>query len=839
MRTSDEIYHRIRWDARFDPARFVIGVAQRGREPKRVPLPRFTPGGDVPWHRVLFFEADGETVWDRASGLDRVDTAEAGRVRQTRLLPSPYFAARTPHTFDGREWNPTTGAAQPDPPAGGLSVLTWNTLWDRYDSERIDTARRRPLLLDALRAADADVIALQEVEPALLDLLAGSPWVREEYTFGAALDGREVADCGLLLLSRLPVREAGWHPLGRHKAVAAVVVETADGPVTVAVTHLSSDHSAEGAARRDRELADQASGLAGLAGDLLVVGDFNDGGPNPQSRLGLPDAWTEVHGPDDHTPTFDPSVNPLAAVGSLTGRASRLDRVLYRSQRRRPVAAGLVGAVPDATGLYASDHFGVRVELSAADGPGAEESPGGGELAEAGESAEAEELVIVEELVDRVARALPGASVHLVGSRRMGGALPGADVDLVAALPAPPGGVLEVAPSARRAGPVVSGACDRKAEGRPDTGCIGGIPTTRRACVPDTAGQAGLSKHGLGARALGRRLPDAEEVREVVGARVPGLRFRLNGVRVDLVTVVPVGVPPSEAVERRGELGDEAAAAALSAVSDAVAVLAATAPYRVAFTELAHDVKAWARARGLDSAPGGGLPGLAWTVLAARTVLAEGASLAEGTALAQGAARPTRTALLRRFFARWAEWEWDRPVALSSLPAARETDGAVTILTPTAPVRSCSTQVSPAGRDLLAEELFRGWEVLDAVADAAPVPYALLCAPPPFHLRHTAWALVSVREGGDEGRFRGRLLALLDALARSGSPDTHAWPRPVPGSAGRGTESTGGGVAFVQYAVGLGATPPDAQRLTEIGAEILRGLPGARVSRVAAAPPLG
>lgn len=756
-------------------------------------IPRFTPGGDVPWHRVLFFEADGETVWDRASGLDRVDTTEAGRVRETRLLPSPYFATRTPHTFDGREWNPTPGAAQPAPLPSGLSVLTWNTLWDRYDSERIDTARRRPLLMDALRAADADVVALQEVEPPLLDLLAGSPWVREEYAFGAALDGREVADCGLLLLSRLPVREAGWHLLGRHKAVAAVVVETADGPVTVAVTHLSSDHSPEGAARRDRELADLATGLAGLAGDLLMVGDFNDGGPNPQSRLGLPDAWTAVHGPDDHTPTFDPSVNPLAAVGSLTGRASRLDRVLYRSQRLRPVAAGLVGATPDATGLYASDHFGVRVELSAADGPGLEESPGAGGLVEV------EELVVVEELVARVARALPAASVHLVGSRRMGGALPGADVDLVAALPAP-----------------------------------------------------------LGARALGRRLPDAEEVREVVGARVsrpdragsksgargpsptrtrgpgvPGLRFRLDGVRVDLVTVVPVGVPPSEAVERRGELGD-AAAAALSAVSDAEAVLAATAPYRGAFTARtvpsARTVRA---ARTVHARPGSPPHGAESSPRARAHAFTSWAS-SDGAVFPAGAARPTRTALLRRFFARWAEWEWDRPVALCALPASRETDGAVTILTPTAPVRSCSTQVSSAGRDLLAEELFRAWEVLDTVADAEPVPYTRLCAPPPFHLRHTAWALVSVREGGDEGRFRGRLLALLDALARSGSPDTRAWPRPVPG----GAESTGGGAGFVRYAIGLGATAPDQQRLAEIGAEILRGLPGARMSRVAEAPAL-
>jgi poly(A) polymerase len=94
MRTSQEIYHRVRWDARFDPARFVLGVEQRGREPKRVPLPSFDPHGDIPWHRVLFIEADGELVWDRSSGLDALDASNAGLAHRERLLPAPFFDLR-------------------------------------------------------------------------------------------------------------------------------------------------------------------------------------------------------------------------------------------------------------------------------------------------------------------------------------------------------------------------------------------------------------------------------------------------------------------------------------------------------------------------------------------------------------------------------------------------------------------------------------------------------------------------------------------------------------------------------------------------------------------------
>lgn len=763
MRTSEEIYHRVRWDPRFDPARFVLGVAQRSAAPKRVPLERFTPGGDIPWHRVLFFEADGETVWDRASGVDRIDATDAGRIRTPRRLPSPYFTSRTPHTFSPYTgtWEPASAGSAP--PAASLTaltvltVLTWNTLWDRYDSDRIDTARRRPLLLDALYAADADVIALQEAEPALLDLLLGTGWVRDGYTLATDPAGRDAADCGLLLLSRLPVREAGLHVLGPHKAVAAAVVETAEGPVTVAATHLSSDHSPAGATRRDTELAELATGLAGVEGEVLLVGDFNDGGDRPQTRLAMTDAWHEVHGPADRTPTFDPSANPLAAVSSLAGRVSRLDRVLLRTDRLRARTAELTGDAPGPEGLYISDHYGVRVELGTAV-PAVYISDQCGVRAEPGLRRHLDEphvdLVTVAtgalspadagHLAERVAAALPGARVHVVGSRRMGCALPDADLDLVAALP---------------------GACD---------------PVLLR-------------------QRLAAALPEARELREVAGARVPGLRLHLDGLDIDLVTVATGALSPADAVAHRAELG-EAAAVALSAVSDAAAVLAAAEPQRDAFTVLARNVKAWARARGLDSAPCGGLPGLAWSVLAARTAHESG--------------ELPQLALLRHFFATWAAWDWREAVG----PAA-SAGAPVTVLTPTSPVRSCTTQVSAAGRDLLAAELYRAWEILESAEDGDD-PRSLLCTLPPLPEQHTAWALASVRPGPDQGRLRGRLLALITALTDAGAADCRVWPRPLTADGRTG------------YAIGLGATPPDGPRLTEIGAELLRGIRDASLAPV-------
>jgi endonuclease/exonuclease/phosphatase family metal-dependent hydrolase/2'-5' RNA ligase/uncharacterized protein (UPF0248 family) len=931
MRTSQEIYHRVRWDARFDASRFVLGVEQRGREPKRVPLPSFDPQGEIPWHRVLFFEADGQLVWDRASGLDALDASGAGLARRARMLAAPFFEPRTPHAFVDGRWQPGTHPVPVVAAGLELRILTWNTLWDRYDKDLIHTARRRPMLLEALRTGDVDVIALQEAEPALVKMLLAEPWVRAGWTVGGDPRSSDVSDSGVIVLSRLPIVEAGWHALARYKAVAAVVVETTGGPVVVANTHLSSDHSTDGAGLRRAQLSRLADGLpeqagAGKSVPIVLVGDFNDDTDLPAVRLGMTDAWVQVHGVADDTATFDPVANPLAAVSSLSGQAKRLDRVLLRGADA--LRAELIGEVPDADGLFVSDHYGITAAVTLTASTTSAGSPVLPSAINATPTARtalawlppAETWDGIQEvrrrldpqivrwpphvnilfgfipesefdaalpLLGRAAAAVPAFGTELCEVRHFthrndstlwlhptGEAWQPLHAALLEAFPTcrsrdeftphltvgkvadPSRTPVKIAPItttvthlallSRRgdepmqvralvelgtgaiqftdaeatdpnaastrlttekaldqslAAPLAEALSDRPAASR--TAHLPDLLLDRHAASLTARITEALPEavvHVVGSRRTGIHLPGADldlvaavpgdpdidvlerrvakalgaghRVRQLIAARVPGLRIVAPSLSADLVLAPVNGIPATEAVARRTELG-ETIASSLSAVSDAEAILALRPGPHV------RVAKAWARARGLDAAPLGGLPGLAWALMAARC------------------------RDLTDFLETWAAHDWRDPIP-----------------TPTAPIRDLTLHLTPAMRDLITEELYNAWETATATRDPLPA----LLAPPPMHRRHRRWAVISLVAAGVEqrdvleGRVRGRTRSLLSALDEAGVTDAHAWPRPF-----HVTDTE------LRSAIGLGRTPPTRDELADIARPWLRGLAGVTV----------
>lgn len=220
MRTSQQLYHQIRWDARFCPADYQLGVQLRHDGVEEMPLLEFTPQGDIPWHRILYIRGPQGVVWDRRQGLDILVPPQGDQAEELWKLP-----------FQALTWNVCAGKhGQPLEPR-------WETL------SRMLVPWPAPL------------VALQEVGPELAARLPPGPyvWHRDE----------------LLVALQRPPRWLREIELGPDKN--ALLFEL--GHVRVAVVHFTSNFRPGGRARR----AEQWQRLRPQLGEgaWLVLGDLN------------------------------------------------------------------------------------------------------------------------------------------------------------------------------------------------------------------------------------------------------------------------------------------------------------------------------------------------------------------------------------------------------------------------------------------------------------------------------------------------------------------------------------------------------------------------------------
>ena len=243
--------------------------------------------------------------------------------------------------------------------AGGgerdLSLVCFN-IWHNQG----DWAARLPLLVEAIRAADPDVIALQEV---LEDAAVGLP--NQARTIADALGGYEMyfvstdpADAprryGNAILSRLPVMahdSKRLAPLDDYRTAIRARVSLDGRPVDVVNTHLA--WKPEQAPVRAQQIADLMAWLPQDGTPLVVMGDFNA----TQTDAGL----NVLTGP-----RFVSALPRDAAQTTLNparGHAPRvIDHIFAEAAHFEPADASVLGATP-VDGEYPSDHFGVAATL--------------------------------------------------------------------------------------------------------------------------------------------------------------------------------------------------------------------------------------------------------------------------------------------------------------------------------------------------------------------------------------------------------------------------------------------------------------------------------------------
>ncbi len=259
-----------------------------------------------------------------------------------------------------------------------MRVMTWNLWWHLGPWEQ-----RQPLILETIRAAEPDVVCLQELwsdeDDDQLDHIADAlemyavrtdPVFHDGQSFGNAVMARWPVT--RIANERLPLADGRTSP----RRVVAAEVETPWGRWPVASTHLS--HSFDGSAdrqaqfRRVMELAkdwrdDSPSDLPVIIGaDLNAVPDSDEirmaTGRSPGvDGIVFSDAWEQVGEGLGHTWLRD---NPHSAIAAWPNR--RLDYLLVSWPRPKPVGnpirAWLLGHGGDAD-VWPSDHLALVADF--------------------------------------------------------------------------------------------------------------------------------------------------------------------------------------------------------------------------------------------------------------------------------------------------------------------------------------------------------------------------------------------------------------------------------------------------------------------------------------------
>jgi endonuclease/exonuclease/phosphatase family metal-dependent hydrolase len=265
-----------------------------------------------------------------------------------------------------------------------VRIATWN-LWGRYGPWE----ERLPVIVENLRAINADILALQEVweddqRSQAEELAAALSYSEPVYAHNLERDGFR---SGNAVLSRWPIARSEVRKLprtgvndavddeGEERLCVFTEIDGPRGPIQVFCAHLSwsDDHSAI-RQEQTREIARfiketrPRSFPAVLCGDLNAEQDSDElriltgAAAAPMPRVILRDAWRAAR---NTQPGYTWSnENPFAAAGLDLDR--RIDHVMVGHPKLGGAghvrAAHIAGDVP-IDGMWGSDHLAVVAEL--------------------------------------------------------------------------------------------------------------------------------------------------------------------------------------------------------------------------------------------------------------------------------------------------------------------------------------------------------------------------------------------------------------------------------------------------------------------------------------------
>ena len=150
----------------------------------------------------------------------------------------------------------------------GLTVATFNIWFDSHHAEQ-----RYLATAEILRELAPDVVALQEVTPAALDIFLSRQWVRDEYLHASVVGG-DTGNYGMLMLSRIPLARVTYTRLPTRQSRGFLEAELAVGGGRQVVCCLHLDSGKSSARLRGWQLRRIFRALTS-AESAVLLGDFN------------------------------------------------------------------------------------------------------------------------------------------------------------------------------------------------------------------------------------------------------------------------------------------------------------------------------------------------------------------------------------------------------------------------------------------------------------------------------------------------------------------------------------------------------------------------------------
>ena len=403
LRSSKDVYHRLKWGGGFPSHRILIGYMDRIEGMKEMAYPRFRPGGRIPWNRVWYFKLDKKILWDREKRIDLVfGSGESSPADKLKYAPPKgggfpaEFERRPVWAWDQeeRKWIPANG-----PTAGAepirrdqLRLLTYNVL--RTDDHRpgLQHMKRIPALLRLIESTEADIILLQEVQLDIWKMLLRQPWLREQYFLSCGPELNPEKSMEEVILSKWPPQRVQALTFSKEKEAIGMVFQVNGHPLSIYNLHLPSDQSRGAEDKRYRYVKELSHALPEKE-TVLIGGDLNTEEELPFPG-GFKDLWPILQ--IDHAKgnydeedgmTFEPSYNRLAELTS--GQTDhgpvdqyglletdgpgphdrRLDRIFLSNPHRHllPQSMERIGEGErdkDDEWVIPSDHYGLVTEFS-------------------------------------------------------------------------------------------------------------------------------------------------------------------------------------------------------------------------------------------------------------------------------------------------------------------------------------------------------------------------------------------------------------------------------------------------------------------------------------------